>query len=137
LVAAEESADHLSNAAEYVEAADAREHLLDLVREREKHVEALREALCKLEDLPAAADPDRETAEQLLQRVRAWLAPEDGEASFIEQRLSGEEKLQSKIDDARENELSEENKRLLNALADNVRQTIRRLRALEASVKSK
>ncbi|BFM19210.1 hypothetical protein [Gilvimarinus japonicus] len=88
-VALMESADHYRYAAEFVSDALTGELFETLAEARDLLADEAEEAIRDSGDLPSVPDVDRETGEQLLQRLEAVFSADEA-ADVMAQRLEGE-----------------------------------------------
>lgn len=96
LVAVEKTADHYRASADSLQdhAAAVATQLRELAQRREQLSDLIKREIQASGDLPSAPDEDRESVEQLFQRVHASLAP-DQILDVLRQRLDAEDELDS------------------------------------------
>ena len=95
-----ESADHLKDAANYLDAKGLSGVLKEIAAQRKVLSWQIKAAIRTLGDLPPEPDPDRESVEQLFNRIGAMVAS-DQTTCLLEQRLSGEKELAQSVVNAR------------------------------------
>ena len=91
-----ESADHCRAAAQCIAESTVASCFVDCARDREALRDAVEEQIRETGDLPAPPDPDRESGEQLLQRLHARMAA-DGIADLIDQRRQADAWLRDQL----------------------------------------
>lgn len=123
LVAVEKSADHLRDAAAFLDEADIEHELIQLAERREQVAADLRTAIRASGDLPSAPDPDTESSEKLLHRISAFITGEK-EQHTLQQRLNAEESLAELTDAVRQRDIGPE----LDGLIYEVKESIREVK---------
>lgn len=130
LVACRESVDHYEDAIQLIENADITERFQQIAAQRKLFFNLLSAAIRELGDLPSVPDPDKETGEMILHHLGAALTP-DYSGEVITQRIAAEENIKSLIKNARETDLNEKGRALLDDLLQHVEKTIETLSAIQ------
>lgn len=127
-VAAQQSADEYENAAEFINDEGASQLLATVAQERARMTEKLERAIEKTGGLPSTPDTDRETGQQLLERLHALFSA-DQTADVIQQRLEREALLEKQLERSRDASLGGEYQGLHSELEHHVHTTRPRLQA--------
>lgn len=136
LLACRESAHHLDDAADFAESERVEGVLRELADQRRADIAELEDAIRATDDLPAADDPDRESAAELVHRLRAGLSADNPLADFIRQRADSEAELRQLIEERAGEDLSPPQRQLLADLAGRVAAARRRLEGLLKELKT-
>lgn len=86
------SADNYRDAAEFLDDPDASHRCEAIARERDALADSAADEIRALGELPSVPDRDRETGEQLLQRLGAMFSP-DETSRVLEQRRDADREL--------------------------------------------
>jgi len=129
LVAVEKSADHYQASADSLQdhAPAVSRQLRELAGRRERLADVIKREIQASGDLPSAPDEDRESVEQLFQRVHASLAP-DQILDVLRQRLDAEDALADLLSRIRDSEVGEGMDELLQKASAQVRSAQTQLR---------
>lgn len=130
LVACRESVDHYEDAIQLIENTDITERFQRIATQRKLFFNRLSTAIRELGDLPSVPDPDKETGEMILHHLGAALTV-DYSGEVITQRIAAEENIKSLIKNARETNLTEKGRALLDDLSQHVEGTIETLSAIQ------
>ena len=132
IYAVKDSAHHYQQAAEFVSDAGLAELFRTIAGQRETLATELDAHIRRLHDLPREPDPDRETMDAVITRLKAALTG-DERLSVLEEREQAEDELRTCIEAALAQDLPEATQAVLTRLHDEVIATQERL----SSVKQK
>lgn len=128
-VACRESADLYRAAAERVADADLQTLFAELADQREARAEQIDEQIRQLGDLPSLPDPDWESVESLLERLREGLSA-DERRTLLAERAEAEQALLARIAEALALDLPAATRAVVQQLQADVQATQRRLREI-------
>lgn len=123
LVACRESVDHYEDAIKLVENPDITERFQKIATQRKLFFKRLSVAIRELGDLPSVPDPDKETGEMILHHLGAALTP-DYTNEVLTQRIEREQQLLELIRNARNTDVNETCRTLLDDLSAHVNDAI-------------
>ncbi|SDK25090.1 hypothetical protein [Microbulbifer yueqingensis] len=117
------SADNYRDAAEFLDDPEASERCLAIARGRDELAERVAEEIRALGELPSVPDRDRETGEQLLQRLEAMFSPDETTRVLL-QRRDAEHELLTLLRGDELAPLRENYRELFKRCEDDVEQTL-------------
>ena len=126
IYAVKDSVHHYQEAADFVSANGLAELFRTIAGQRETLVTELEVHIRRLHDLPREPDPDRETVDAVITRIKAALTGDDC-LSVLEEREQAEDELRSCIDVALAQDFPEATQAVLTRLRDEVIATQERL----------
>jgi hypothetical protein len=126
LVACRESVDHYEENIERINGSEEAARLRTIVSRRKLLLGKLALAIRALGDLPTMPDPDKETGEMLIEQVGASLSNNDT-GYIIAHRIKAEHQIQTLINDAKDIEMEDTHRALLQELARHIGETIQEL----------
>ncbi len=130
LIVTQESADHLEDAAGFVEDEAAQDILKSLADERHHLAQSLADALRNSGDLPNTPDIDREDAVNLVRRIRAWLSPDATPSNFLALHADAERKLRDTLSGYPDCDFEAGERELIEHVAEHVDKAISELESL-------
>ena len=125
-----ETADHYAAAADQVDDPMLSDLFGDLARQRREFAMALAAHIRALDDLPQQPDPDRETIDDLLTSIKAFLSG-DQRDTLIDERKKLEYALVEAIQTGLQQALPEDTKILLRQLLSQVETALGQLEAAQ------
>lgn len=126
LVACRESVDHYEDAIERIDGSAEAARLRSIVAHRKLFLGKLTTAIRELGDLPSVPDPDKEAGEMIIEHLGASLSENDT-GYIISHRIKAEKHIQTLIDNARDTEMEESHRALLQQLSAHIDETIQQL----------
>ncbi|WP_250462367.1 hypothetical protein [Microbulbifer litoralis] len=126
-IALQHSADCYRHTAEFLDDASVGGQFIDIAAGRERLAARVAEAIRATGDLPSEPDPDRETGEQLLSRLRSLFSA-DQVQEVTEQRLEADRELAAQLDGGELAVLEDEYGPLMADCREAVKETIAALR---------
>ena len=126
LVACRESVDHYEDAIERIDGSTEATRLRSIVAHRKLFLGKLTTAIRELGDLPSVPDPDKEAGEMIIEHLGASLSENDT-GYIISHRINAEKHIQTLIDNARDTEMEESHRALLQQLSAHIDETIQQL----------
>ena len=133
LVLCEDSAEHYRAAAEAVDDTTLAELFRALAAERDRLAEQLTEQVRLLGDLPRLPDPDRESLDDLITRLKSLFVA-DHRQVIIDERDALERQLADQLAEARALALDDSQRAVLSAIDCSVRQAHTRLAEARAQL---
>ena len=127
LVATQASADHIEDAAGFIDESLVSQQLSRVADERRKFADSIADLLRELGDLPTTPDLDRENVEHALRRLHAWLTPGGTSAEFLTQHAKAERKLLESVRENRSDELDRSYGELLDDLCRHIAESASQL----------